>query len=543
MAGDSSSAASACTAMASSVLMRRAFLLAVLVSVTASSSSHAAGVSPGIHPPSRASSAATCCFVTAERPVTQSQKFRRRPRDDVVQAPPPPKSGVGCPYTGQLVPPSTSQLRFRSERDIGTDLTVPPTIVAKKKKKEKKGSWFKFTKRDSALATVDEDEYERRKLEWAAKYTDVSTLRRSFGSNRNKLWGDFDPETTRKLYHTLLPRALMALKDLGVMSEQELAPLAYEARCAAKKYARERCVVPGRIFSMAYDGFRSWRDHGKWNSEGMTWDQVWEKYEQQITRELEDVDADADELTRQICLRILERSCRTNPKVDKIFLGDEDVKKDKPSKSDLVKRKKQMDIAHISATLERDVHELLFEGAQKSILFEPDKEQRRKDILKARRRGRRKERRRKRRGLSSPEAKEAIEPETPMVAQYGDIEEEPASHHLSAKDIAVLRKIAEAKKKVIAVLRSEKLVQMQIRQEMLKHLRQEAAAGAKAQSEGDHENGELKIFSSELAAPSRHPRAHSRTKVWNSRSDGALPQRWRLRRGAVLPEEPARGEV
>ena len=110
----------------------------------------------------------------------------------------------------------------------------------------------------------------------------------------------------------------------------ELAPLAYQARMAAKKYARERSRLPGRIGSMFYDGWRQWRRYGKWKFDGMTWEQIWEKYERQILletvgegwldgemeedggqlRELND-----EELTAKICLRILERSVVTNEMV------------------------------------------------------------------------------------------------------------------------------------------------------------------------------------------------------------------------------------
>jgi len=404
------------------------------------------------------------------------------------------------------------------------------------------GSWLRRSSSrsgESASASAFDEEYERRKLEWAAKYTDVSTLRRSFGTNRNKLWGDFDPETTRKLYHTLLPRALMALSELGVMSEQELAPLAYEARCAAKKYARERSMVPGRIFSMAYDGFRSWRNHGKWNAEGMTWDQVWEKYERQIVDELADADADADELSRQICLRILERSCRTNPKVDKIFLGDpvEEKKERKISKADILKRKRQMDIAAIAAKLERDVHELLFQGAQKSALFELTEEEE-------------KQRRKVQKRQPTEEASPSSDAEcNSKVGELlpSDSSNSGADDHdercLSPQEVAILRKFADAKRKVVAIIRSERLVQKQLRQEMLKRLRKERA---KVYVEVDDvpQSDEIKIFVSDLAAPSPLMRAHSRKKVWQARSDDdALPQRRRGERKVVRPREPARGEV
>lgn len=239
-------------------------------------------------------------------------------------------------------------------------------------------------------------EYEQRKAAWAAKYTSVTTLRSAFGTNKNRLWGDFDPVATRKLYHTLLPRALLELRglrdmmldntislsssssssrsensnnndysknkidsdnenndnkaDLIIKQElKELAPLAYQARVAAKKYARERSRLPGRIGSMLYDGYRQWRRYGKWDNSGMSWEQVWNKYEDQVLSEVmeemmmtgvddddddeEDEelasataslfskgnDLDDEELTARICLRILERSVATNEMVDRLF--------------------------------------------------------------------------------------------------------------------------------------------------------------------------------------------------------------------------------
>jgi hypothetical protein len=315
-------------------------------------------------------------------------------------------------------------------------------------------------------------EYEQRKAAWAAKYTSVTTLRTTFGTNRNKLWGDFDPCTTRKLYHTLLPRALLELRILrdGLINysnttstitsstsekkskskrmmkgEQqwwwwkkkrnqvdgcqqreenermrinnvavndinnskttnnnnnheedddefvvldnitylqqelkELAPLAFRARLAAKEYARERSRLPGRIGSMLYDGYRSWIKYGKWKSSGMTWEQVWNKYEDQVLNEVKNINTvgsnvttttatvaqqrqqqqistpvrtrrsdndvtaattsvefptitsllggddtyplNDEELTARICLRILERSVVTNDALDRLFL-------------------------------------------------------------------------------------------------------------------------------------------------------------------------------------------------------------------------------
>jgi hypothetical protein len=195
----------------------------------------------------------------------------------------------------------------------------------------------------------EEDGDVREKLKYAARYTDVDTLRRTFGTNRNKLWGDFDPETTRRLYHVLLPRAMLELYRIeGKLQPQELAPLAFEARIAAKKYARERCVVPGRLFSMAFDGFRSWKNYGKWNAEGLSWEQIWQKYEAEVLSEdIEDIEDDMQVLTQKVCVKILEKACASNPLVDKMFLPD------KPD-TDLAS-----DIARIEQILDQEMQQLL----------------------------------------------------------------------------------------------------------------------------------------------------------------------------------------
>jgi len=104
-----------------------------------------------------------------------------------------------------------------------------------------------------------EDGYQQRKQEWAARYTSVEDLRETFGSNRNKVWGDLDATTARRLYKTLLPRALLELYNVGGLQPEDLASLAYEARVAAKLYTRERCKLPPRYAAMAFDGFRQYK--------------------------------------------------------------------------------------------------------------------------------------------------------------------------------------------------------------------------------------------------------------------------------------------
>jgi len=166
--------------------------------------------------------------------------------------------------------------------------------------------------------------YQRRKDEWVRKYTSVDALREAFGSNRNRLWGDLDPSTTRRLYKSLLPKALLELYELGVHPE-DLAPLAYRARVAAKLYARERSALPARVAANLYDGFRQWRKYGSFDTSGMSYQQLWEKYATMILDEMEaEEDGGAfdkrDDLTAKICLKILERSCETNEMVDSMVL-------------------------------------------------------------------------------------------------------------------------------------------------------------------------------------------------------------------------------
>eukprot|EP00978_Attheya_sp_CCMP212_P013261 scaffold33355_cov36-Attheya_sp.AAC.10 len=172
------------------------------------------------------------------------------------------------------------------------------------------------------------DEQHLKRLEgWATKYTNVETLRSEFGSTKNKLWGgNLDPISSRKLYHVLLPRALLGLHELGVTDLEDLAPLAYEARVAAKQYARERCAIPGHLGAMLFDGWRQWkRSYGKFNPHSMSSDQLWAEYETQLLQDYDDFhehdvdDMDDERLTRDICLKILERPCITNDNIDRLF--------------------------------------------------------------------------------------------------------------------------------------------------------------------------------------------------------------------------------
>jgi hypothetical protein len=185
--------------------------------------------------------------------------------------------------------------------------------------------------RTTTPSSYDDADYQQRKQEWVTRYTTLNGLRDAFGGNRNKVWGDLDPVTTRKLYKSLLPTALCELVlDLGVRPE-ELAPLAYAARKAAKLYARERSCVPARIAATAYDGFRQLKRYGKFQPAGMSYDQVWDKYRRLTYLETSNSSTSAqsnrlsslpnsgwseEEIVARTCMKIIESSCRTNPQID-----------------------------------------------------------------------------------------------------------------------------------------------------------------------------------------------------------------------------------
>ncbi len=223
-------------------------------------------------------------------------------------------------------------------------------------------------RRRRSRVALDDEEYQRRKQEWAERYTTLDGLRATFGSNKNKLYGDLDAATTRRLYKSLLPTAVCELVlDLEVRPE-ELAQLAFEARKAAKLYARERCHVPARLLANWYDGFRALKRYGRFQTEGMSYDQLFDKYYQRSALErslslnrtidkeslgrkrkkaLLDEDWTEEDMVTQTCMKILESACRTNPLVDRMTL---------PAKDRVTERD---DLEKIAQTLEDDVRELL----------------------------------------------------------------------------------------------------------------------------------------------------------------------------------------
>mmetsp|Transcript_11382 Transcript_11382/g.27127 ORF Transcript_11382/g.27127 Transcript_11382/m.27127 type:complete len:401 (+) Transcript_11382:228-1430(+) len=258
-----------------------------------------------------------------------------------------------------------------------------------------------------SFGIIDEnahEEYHRRKEEWADRYTTLEGLRLAFGRNKNRVWGDLDATTSRRLYKSLLPNALCELVlELG-MRPEDLAPLAYKARKAAKLYARERCHLPARIAAQLFDGYRQWKTYGRFQVSGMSYDQIWNKYRSMILHEVvttkkkktsgrttirtndtnakdsidgevEEEEHDPDEewteedIVIQTCLKILERSCTTNERIDRMLLSSptaldttertkttttNDTTVESPSQ-ELARRQ----LMKVAKTLEDDVRKLL----------------------------------------------------------------------------------------------------------------------------------------------------------------------------------------
>lgn len=257
---------------------------------------------------------------------------------------------TSTPFFASASPHKNSRTPFAPPKASATidAATTLPNFIPEAVKNVPRSSWIPrpLLRRRAR----EEEDCERRKREWAATYTSVKSLREKFGSN-TKLWGDLDASSTRRLYKTLLPRALLELYRLGLQPE-DLAPLAYKARVAAKLYARERCSVPARLWAMGFDGLRAWKKYNKFQVTGMSYDQVWEKYESEIMQEIQHCTEGLTEedVTAKICLRILERSCTTNEGVDKLFLRESDAK---------AMEEQQQDISDITQQLEKDVRAIL----------------------------------------------------------------------------------------------------------------------------------------------------------------------------------------
>lgn len=102
---------------------------------------------------------------------------------------------------------------------------------------------------------------------------------------------------------------------------EERARLASQARYALRLYARERSRLPLRLFARFYDGLRHLYDFGSWNSDGMDWVEVKQKYTREAEHKLGPATS-KDELEKYIYQRIVDKACSTNEIIDKIALQE-----------------------------------------------------------------------------------------------------------------------------------------------------------------------------------------------------------------------------
>lgn len=149
-------------------------------------------------------------------------------------------------------------------------------------------------------------------------FTSVDELRAVYGV-KQRWWGDLDAVETRELYHSLLPTGLIEDEALPLAQR---ARLAVSARRAARLYARERALLPLCTGSQLFDGFRQLLDHGSFQPNGLSEEQIFSKYAEMQglvppswTDDHAAIDDD-DEAYTDFYLTVLRKSCSTNAKVD-----------------------------------------------------------------------------------------------------------------------------------------------------------------------------------------------------------------------------------
>lgn len=230
-------------------------------------------------------------------------------------------------------------------------------------------------------------EYEYRRKKWEERYGSLKALQATFKSGPRNL----SPEQTRRLYHSLLPRSLLGLYEMGLMNPEELAPLAYKARIAAKQYARSRCVWTARFATAIFDQYRNLREKKRFGASSLTWEEIYQKYEAQIVREerlkengkekAKGLRRNEADFTMRVYLRILERSCETNQAFDRLFL------KEPEDTSDYLEG--------IASQLESDVQSILLGPKENAKVM-----QRQRQLIKQKRRANAKEEKKKKRKIN-----------------------------------------------------------------------------------------------------------------------------------------------
>lgn len=146
-------------------------------------------------------------------------------------------------------------------------------------------------------------------------FLNVSDLQFQYG-NKENWWGHFNFKQTRHAYRKLMPTYADDYRSDYTLVE--LAEKACLARMDAKQYSREMAVIPVRYVSMFYDGIRHWVRYGLWSSSGMTFDEIWQKYERQVKMDMPWITG--EELQQQTAALVLQKACKSNPWIDKLVI-------------------------------------------------------------------------------------------------------------------------------------------------------------------------------------------------------------------------------
>lgn len=137
-------------------------------------------------------------------------------------------------------------------------------------------------------------------------------------------------EDVRHIYHELLPTYADLYKHDYTM--EQLAEMTSHARTSAKLYARRISPSIMRWLAELYDGVRHWRRYGRWCSSGMTYDEIWEKYEKQVLDSWnQDYDPDPELIRQRTAELIVRKSCTTNTMIDRLC----STKNENPQPSDM----------------------------------------------------------------------------------------------------------------------------------------------------------------------------------------------------------------
>jgi len=157
--------------------------------------------------------------------------------------------------------------------------------------------------------------------------TTVEELRQTHGE-RQRWYGDLSASEARQLYHSLLPTSLLdecaPSDDEHALSVSERARIAVSARRAARLYVRERSLLHVTLGCELLDGVRQLMEHGTFQTDGPSEEQLWDKYVQRYAP-LASSDADfldGGSLHEELCYTILRKACTSNRHVDFLCGGE-----------------------------------------------------------------------------------------------------------------------------------------------------------------------------------------------------------------------------